>query len=131
MDIIHKIDSIIDKCRRKMQKMDSAYKKLHHIYINSEQRKREKEVKAKIQMNEQDLQKLREHYNGMVRYNENNINAVVKTSVATKQMMNQIQSYQNEIKIYKHRHLELTRVLRDENYISKTQHQGLSDLLTA
>jgi hypothetical protein len=48
MDIIHKIDSIIDKCRRKMQKMDSAYKKLHHIYINSEQRKREKEVKAKI-----------------------------------------------------------------------------------
>jgi hypothetical protein len=48
MDIIHKIDGVIDKCRRKMQKMDSEYKKLHHILINSEQRKREKDIKAKI-----------------------------------------------------------------------------------
>ncbi len=36
MDIIHKIDSIIEKCRRKMSKMDAEYKKLHHVYINSE-----------------------------------------------------------------------------------------------
>jgi hypothetical protein len=58
----------------------------------------------------------------MVRYNETNINAVVKTSVTTKKLLNQMQNYQNEIKIYKHRHLELTRAVRDETYLSKTQH---------
>ena len=29
VDVIHKIDAKIDKCRRKMQKMDAEYKKLY------------------------------------------------------------------------------------------------------
>ena len=58
----------------------------------------------------------------MVRYNEGNINAVVKTSLSTKKLMNQMQSFMNEIKIYKHRHLELSRLVRDETHLSKTQH---------
>ena len=71
-----------------MAKMDAEYKRLYHILMNSEQMKREKDIKAQIQVNEQDLQKLREHYNGMVKYNEGNINAVVKTSLSTKKLMN-------------------------------------------
>ena len=55
VEVIHKIDAKIEKCRKKMQKMDSEYKKLYQILINSEQRKREKDVKAQIQVNEQDL----------------------------------------------------------------------------
>ena len=29
VDVIHKIDAKIDKCRRKMQRMDAEYKKLY------------------------------------------------------------------------------------------------------
>jgi hypothetical protein len=93
VEVLHKIDHMIEKCRKKMQKMDAEYKRLYQVLINSEQIKREKDVKAQIQVNEQDLQKLREHYNGMVRYNEGNISAVVKTSLTTKKLLNQMQSY--------------------------------------
>lgn len=71
-----------------MHKMDAEYKRCYQVLINSEQMKREKDVKAQIQVTEQDLQKLREHYNGMVKYNEGNIHAVVKTSLTTKKLMN-------------------------------------------
>jgi hypothetical protein len=121
-EVLYRIDFKIDKCRKKMHKMDAEYKRCYQVLINSEQMKREKDIKAQIQVTEQDLQKLREHYNGMVKYNEGNINAVVKTSQTTKKLMNQMQSYMNEIKIYKHRHLELSRVMRDETSVTKTQH---------
>lgn len=88
IDVINKIDHLIAKCRAKMDKMVQEYKNLHQIFINSEQRKREKQIKAQIQVNEAELQKLREHYNGLVRYNEGNINAVIKTSKTTKKFMN-------------------------------------------
>jgi hypothetical protein len=48
MDVIYKIDATIEKCKRKMQKMDAEYKKLYQILLNSEQRKREKDLKAQI-----------------------------------------------------------------------------------
>ncbi len=36
VEIINKIDGAIDKCRRKLLKMDAEYKKLYQVLINSE-----------------------------------------------------------------------------------------------
>lgn len=77
------------------------------------------------------MNKLREHYNGLVRYNEGNINAVIKTSQTTKKLLNQMQNYQNEIKLYKHKHLELMRQMREDEMMIKNQHMEMTDLITS
>ena len=82
-------------------------------------------------MNDADLNKLREHYNGLVRYNEGNINAVIKTSQTTKKLLNQMQNYQQEIKLYKQKHYDLMRQLREEELMTKNQHTEMSDLITS
>ncbi len=49
---LSKIDSKIEKCRKKMQKMEAEYKRFYQILMNSEQKKREKNIKAQIRVNE-------------------------------------------------------------------------------
>jgi hypothetical protein len=43
-EVLYKIDSKIEKCRKKMNKMDAEYKRSYQILMNSEQRKREKDI---------------------------------------------------------------------------------------
>jgi hypothetical protein len=45
-EVLYKIDFKIDKCRKKMHKMDAEYKRCYQVLINSEQMKREKDIKA-------------------------------------------------------------------------------------
>ncbi len=42
-----------------------------------------------------------------------------------------MQSYQNEIKLYKHRHNELMKQMREEDTVNKIQHKEMSDLITS
>jgi hypothetical protein len=130
-DVIHKIDFLIEKCKNKMIKVEQEHKRLYQVLINSEQKRQEHDIRAQIHVNQADLEKLREHYNGLVRYNEGNINAVIKTSHTTKKLLNQMQSYQNEIKLYKHRHHELMRQIREEDTLNKNSHKEMSDLITS
>lgn len=51
-------------------KMDREYKRLHTIFINSEHRKKEKDIITGIKVQEGEIFNLREHYNAMIRYNE-------------------------------------------------------------
>jgi septal ring factor EnvC (AmiA/AmiB activator) len=50
--------------------MDREYKKLHQILLNSEQRKKEKDLITGIKVAEEDLLHQREHYFALVKYNE-------------------------------------------------------------
>lgn len=42
-----------------------------------------------------------------------------------------MQNYQNEIKIYKHRHYEMMRQLREEELMTKNQHMEMTDLISS
>lgn len=45
-DVLHKIDNLIEKCRTKMLKMEAEHKRLYQVLVNSEQKRREHDIKA-------------------------------------------------------------------------------------
>jgi hypothetical protein len=73
-------DHKIEKLHLKHEKMMVQYKNLYGILINSEHRKKEKDLQTEISVKEAELDTLRDHFNRLVKANEKNIHAIYKTS---------------------------------------------------
>jgi len=59
---LQRLESKIDRYKRKYSKMQKEYERLYSILINSEHRKKEKDLITQMRVTEADVMRLGEHY---------------------------------------------------------------------
>lgn len=128
---LQKVEQKIERLKGKYVKMDREYKRLHGIFMNSEHRKKEKDLLTNLKVQEAELYNLREHYNAMLRYNEQNQVSLYRSHQVAGRLQNQLDSLASQIRQFKRKHNELNRIVREEEFTLKTNHQHMTDLLTA
>lgn len=108
--------------------MEREYSKLQGLYLDSDQRKRELDLRTRIQANQVDLEALRAHLVGLNKREHEHKARARREHGPAGRLESQIEVVRGEIREQKRLFRGLDRAVRAEETDNLVQHQKITDL---